>query len=375
MVMKHTKRLGVVLSMVVLVAFGFILGTTVLPGVAGSPVVLLESDPFQTVSTQTLPALTEREQALADIYNRISPSVVAISVSIQRRQGQGLFPFGSGSGFVIDREGHIVTNNHVVDEGDRIEINFFDGTIVEAEVVGVDPDSDLAVLDVDIPPDSLVPVEFADSSLLQIGQSTVALGSPFGQKWTMTTGIISALDRDIQGLEDYSIGGVIQTDAAINPGNSGGPLLDLQGRVIGVNSQIASEARSNSGIGFAVPSNLVERVVDDLIATGQVHYSYLGINSAEITLHQIETFDLPNNLRGVVISRVVEGSPAAQAGLRSATNNSADVITAIEGVSMTSFGSLIGHLSSYTVPGDVVDVTVFRDGQIITLPVTLGARR
>jgi 2-alkenal reductase len=286
-----------------------------------------------------------------------------------------LFPFGSGSGFVIDREGHIVTNNHVVDEGDRIEINFFDGTIVEAEVVGVDPDSDLAVLDVDIPPDSLVPVEFADSSLLQIGQSTVALGSPFGQKWTMTTGIISALDRDIQGLEDYSIGGVIQTDAAINPGNSGGPLLDLQGRVIGVNSQIASEARSNSGIGFAVPSNLVERVVDDLIATGQVHYSYLGSNSAEITLHQIETFDLPNNLRGVVISRVVEGSPAAQAGLRSATNNSADVITAIEGVSMTSFGSLIGHLSSYTVPGDVVDVTVFRDGQIITLPVTLGARR
>ena len=191
----------------------------------------------------------------------------------------------SGTGFVIDTDGHIVTNNHVVDGADLIEVNFHDGTILEGTVVGLDPDSDIAVLKVDRPASELQPVTFGDSDSLFIGETTLAIGSPFGQRWTLTTGIVSALGRTIQGLDQYSVGSVIQTDAAINPGNSGGPLLDLDGEVVGMNSQIASQSRSNAGIAFSIPSNLVKRVAQQLIDNGQVNYSYLGISSGpEISL-------------------------------------------------------------------------------------------
>jgi S1-C subfamily serine protease len=204
---------------------------------------------------------------------------------------------------------------------------------------------------------------------LFIGQTTLAIGSPFGQRWTLTSGIISALERTIQGLQDFRIGGVIQTDAAINPGNSGGPLVNLQGQVIGVNSQIISESRSSAGIGFAIPSKLVQRVVQELIANGRVNYSFMGINGGDVTLAAMEGLGLPNNMRGVLVQDVTSNGPAFFGGLQPG-----DIITDIDGVQMTGFDSLIAYLAGNTSPGQAITLTVWRNGQLFSTTVTLGAR-
>lgn len=337
-------------------------------------------------------AVLQSETVYSGIYNNVSPSVVSINIVARTPnsqffsdQGQQDYTAGTGTGFIIDQQGHIVTNAHVVDGAIRIEVNFRDGSIYRGEVVGIDYDSDLAVVKVDRPADELQPVPLGDSDALFIGQEVVALGSPFNEPWTMTTGIISALDRTIDGLNDYQIGQVIQTDAAINPGNSGGPLLNLQGEVIGVNAQILSQSRSNSGVGFAIPSNLVKRVAADLIANGKVDYSYLGIHGGDVDLALIESLHLPNNARGVVVSSVEPGGPAAAAGLHNAggetqvdglpTYSSADIITAVNGQPITGMASLISYLASQTKPGDIVTMSVVRDGrEAIELPVTLSPR-
>jgi S1-C subfamily serine protease len=328
---------------------------------------------FGTLGTATaINTLTDDEQALADLYDSISPSVVSISIDQQR--GRVFQQVGSGSGFVIDQAGHIVTNNHVVDGADRIVINFLDGTIVEGELIGTDPDSDIAVLQVNVPPQRLVPAQFGDSSQLVIGQQALAIGSPFGQRWTLTEGIISALERTIPGLAQFRVGGVIQTDAAINPGNSGGPLLNLNGEVIGVNTQILSEVRANSGVGFAVPSDLVRRVATELIEAGTVDYSYLGINGDDITLDYMQFYNLPNNLRGVAITGIENGGPADNGGILNRTNQSVDVIVSINGAPITGFDSLISYLAVNTRPGQTVSMRVLRNGQYIDLDVLLGSR-
>jgi 2-alkenal reductase len=369
--MSHLlKRVGYVFMAVILVGLGFGLGTAVIRTHANTlPVAPVVFSPQE----QTAPdPVTENERIFSDIYTRVSPSVVSISVAGEI--GQQEFAAG-GTGFVYDQQGHIVTNNHVVEGADDIEVNFLDGTVVRAAIVGLDPDSDLAVIRVNLPASQLFPVSLGDSNTLFIGETALAIGSPFGQRWTLTTGIISALDRTIQGQTRYSVGSVIQTDAAINPGNSGGPLLNLQGQLIGVNSQILSESRSNSGIGFAIPSNLVSRVVPELIANGEVQYSYLGIEAdTELSLAAIEAFDLPNNLRGVLVTNVRENGPAFQAGIRGLTNRSADIITAIDGVRVDDFSTLISYLSTQTRPGQQVNLTIFRDGRELILPVTLTAR-
>lgn len=306
----------------------------------------------------------------SDIYNRVSPSVVAISVL---SNNNGEIGGGSGTGFVIDTNGHIVTNNHVVAGGERIEVSFFDGTLARANIVGLDPDSDIAVIQVDIPAAQLTPVTFGNSDALLVGEPVLALGSPFGQRWTLTAGIVSALERSIRGLAGFSIGGVIQTDAAINPGNSGGPLLNVSGHVIGVNTQMLSDSRSSSGVGFAVPGNLVQRVANALIQTGRVNYSYIGISGGDVSLALIEALNMPNNMRGVVVSDVVGGGPAANAGLHSAGNavnidgfpvpRSVDVITAVNGTPITGMDGLIAYLARNTQPGQTVRLSVLRDGQ------------
>ena len=385
------RRITLFISGLLLVVFGFVIGTAILPSAADSlPAPVLIPVPLQ----QTLPdlnelGLTPNEQHIATVFNTVSPSVVSINVTTQSPNSSlnSGFGFGSGSGFVISNEGYIVTNNHVVDgaTADGIEVNFVDGTIVRGDVVGVDPDADLAVVRVNLPPERLQPVIFGDSDKLVIGQTTLAVGSPFGQRWTLTSGIVSAIDRTIQGLTQFSIGSVIQTDAAINPGNSGGPLFNLQGEVIGVNSQIVSRSRSNSGVGFAVPSNLVKRVATELIETGSVDYSFLGISGGpDLNLNLIETLNLPNNLRGVVISSVSPNGPAGRAGLRSPGNEvtvrgervpaSADIITAIDGVPISGMNGLVSYLAANTHPGDTVNLTVWRDGQQIVLSVELGQR-
>ncbi len=393
MFLQLLKRAAVLIPAVLLIMLGFAIGTSITPGAAFAPAAqpVLQAQ-TQPVDFTQLP-LNQQEQQLAGLYNRISPSVVSINVVARQSvnspftplpEDEEGFSYGSGSGFLIDQQGHIVTNTHVVDGATSIEVNFFDGTLARGEIIGLDPDSDLAVLKVDLPAEQLQPVGFANSDQLVIGQTTLAIGSPFGQRWTLTTGIISALDRRITGLTNYTIGSVIQTDAAINPGNSGGPLLDLQGRVIGVNSQIISRSRSSSGIGFAIPSNLVQRVVNELLADGRVDYSYMGIGGEEVTLDLIETMNLPNNVRGVVVGRVEPNGPASQAGLRnpgqrvvvngSNIPTSADIITAIDGETITDFSGLVSYLASNTRPGDTVSLTIMRGSEQVVLSLILSTR-
>lgn len=367
---RHTSsRLGMVMA-VMLVLAGFALGTSMMSSFAGvaAPVSQL------TVSNQTS-QLSDTELSLASVYEQVSPSVVAINV--ETRTGAS-----SGSGFVVDKQGHIVTNYHVIEGATNIEVNFLDGTIVRAEITGTDVDSDLAVIQVQLSEDRLYPVTFGISDNLVVGQQVVAIGSPFGQRWTMTAGIVSALDRAITGFSEFRIGGVIQTDAPINPGNSGGPLINLNGEVVGVNSQIYSETRSNAGIGFAVPSDLVSRVAQELIVNGRVEYSYLGISGGDLTLQVAEGLSLANNVRGVMISEVTRNGPAEQAGLRAARElesgfydySTADIITAINGRPLLGFDTLISYLAKYTKPGDTVTLSIIRDGAKMDLSVTLSAR-
>lgn len=374
----HLKK-GVLLVVfaVTFSLLGFFVGTGVYLSTAldttGSAAIIQVAEPGSG------PVLTSQEQTFATIYQRVSPSVVAISVVSDR--GRGGVVSGSGSGFVIDQEGHIVTNYHVVQGATEITVNFLDGTITRAEIIGLDADSDVAVIQVNRPANELQPVEFGNVDDLVVGQTVLAIGSPFGQRWTLTSGIVSALERRISGLSGYAIGSAIQTDTPINPGNSGGPLLNLNGQVVGVNSQIFSESGVNTGVGFAIPSNLVARVADELITTGQVNYSFIGINGSDISLSVIESLNLPNNTQGVVVGTIVAGSPAERSGLRSAmlssTDNglaSADIITAIDGQPINSFNALIAYLARYTAPGDTVTLTVLRDGTSVNLTVTLSAR-
>jgi putative serine protease PepD len=286
---------------------------------------------------------------VSDLYARVSPGVVYIAT------GQG-----SGSGFVVGTDGTIVTNDHVVQGADEVSVRFTEnGDPVPARVVGTDPSTDLAVLDVD---ESKVeggvkPLELGESSDLKPGEPAIAIGSPFGLQGTVTTGIVSALGREIQAPNGFSIAGVIQTDAAINPGNSGGPLLDRDGRVIGVNSQIATNGGgSNSGVGFAVPIDTVKSVVPQLKDDGRIDRAFLGVSSSEAAP------------RDGALVQEVNGEPAQQAGLRPG-----DVILSFDGRTIASPSDL-GEAVLTRKPGDTVEVVVQRDGNRETLKVTLGTR-
>lgn len=333
---------------------------------------------FAPLATQALGEVSHPNDIFTRVYDQASPSVVAIGVTTEQAGG-------SGSGFVIDAQGHIVTNAHVVDQATEIIVNFLDGTITRAELIGADLASDIAVIKVDLPADQLQPIPFGNSDDLIIGQTVLAIGSPFGQRWTLTSGIISALDRTIQGLTQFSVGGVIQTDASINPGNSGGPLINLNGEVIGVNSQIISESRSSSGIGFSIPANLTYRVAQKLIETGEVDYSYIGIAGGDVTLNIMELLELPNDFQGVVVSDIVEDGPADGSNLQkmaeTRTNNGdlidirADIIIGIDGTPITGMNDLITYLAQNTQPDQTVTLNVSRNGvDELQIPITLGKR-
>jgi len=380
---KRLLALGVV---GMIAATAFVAGTMVISTQASSvraPQAVVQLATAQPTYT------TQNEIILANLYNNVAPSVVSIYVSFDNGEfnpqtGEGGSGGATGTGFVIDQSGRIVTNNHVVDNADQIEVNFYDGRITAAHIIGLDPDSDIAVIQVqNVPAEALIPLTFGNSDNLYVGQEVVAVGSPFNQPWTMTTGIVSALDRAIQGLTQFSVGSVIQTDAAINPGNSGGPLLNLQGEVIGVNSQIMSDSGSNSGIGFAIPSNLVSRVSQQLISSGEATYSYLGISGMGMSLSIMDALDIPNTTRGVLVLDVQPQSPAALAGLQNPVVEGsrqaqdltqADIITAINGTPVTGMPSLISYLAYYTQPGQTINFTVLRGGQLFDLPVTLTER-
>jgi len=357
------------------------------------------STALQDADTGSL--LAAYEGALENVYTQVNPSVVNIRV-VQRQSipslDQGQFPFdfntpqysqGLGSGFVWDSEGHIVTNNHVVEGADKIEVTFADGTILPATLVGADSYSDLAVIKVEGAPDLLHPVQLADSKQVKVGEMAIAIGNPYGLEGTMTVGIISALGRTLPAGSStlasvYSIPNIIQTDAPINPGNSGGVLVDEQGRVVGVTTAIESTTNSNSGIGFVVPSAIVSKVVPSLIQTGKYEHPYLGISGTSLIPDIAAAMDLKEGQRGVLVVTVVEDGPAAEAGLRPSQDTTTidgqeipiggDVITAINSQTLNKMDDLIAYLNDETEVGQSVNLTVLRDGTEIEVEVTLAAR-
>ena len=298
-----------------------------------------------------------------------------------------LLPFSNGSGFVWDADGHIVTNNHVVEGAEQVQVTFSDGTQSIAEVVGTDADSDLAVVKIDPIGYNLVPVQRGNQESLRVGMRVAAIGNPFGLEGTLTSGIISAMGRSIPGTRQFSIADVIQTDAAINPGNSGGPLMNEAGEVIGVNAQIRSDVRANSGVGFAIPIRVVDRVVPALIADGGYTHSYIGVEGRTFSPICAEDLGLAPELRGAMILRVLARTPAARAGLQGGDTEidtrfmgicpsitGGDLIMAIDGQVVTSFDDVLVYLQRVTSPGDMVTMTILRDGEEFDIDVTLGAR-
>jgi S1-C subfamily serine protease len=359
--------------------------TQTLPQVTSSPFVLpTENDP---VSSYPVVELVNQQDQLVKLYKEVNPGVVAIRVLSE--EGSSL-----GSGFVIDKEGHILTNFHVVQGATELEIDFPSGYKTRGTILGTDPDSDIAIIKVDGSQDELVPLKFGDSDSLEVGQIVVAIGNPRGYESSMTTGIISSLGRTMQSLHEapgggsFTAGDIIQTDAAINPGNSGGPLLNLNGEVIGVNVAIETTTFDlsgqpvNSGIGFAISINIIKRVVSSLIAEGSYDYPYMGIRSvSELNLFQQETLGLSRST-GVYILEVTPGSPADAAGLIAGsqpTDNptlyaGGDMIIAIDGVEVRDFNEMITYLIAHKSPGDTVVMTVLRGDREIELELTLEKR-
>lgn len=343
----------------------------------------LLQEPVATLSPLDLSVGVEQERLVA-LYARVNPGVV----SIQTVTGQGN---AQGSGFVYDGLGHIVTNFHVVDGATMLEVDFPSGYKTRGEVVATDLDSDLAVIKVEVPAQELFPLPLGDSNSLQVGESVVAIGNPFGLDSTMTLGIVSAKGRTLTSLREspegglFSAGDLIQTDAAINPGNSGGPLLNLRGEVVGVNRAIQTNSAfesGNVGVGFAVSINIVKRVVPVLLANGTYDYPYLGISSRDdLSLTEIEGLSLPNRA-GAYVVNVVPGSPADEAGLIGGTtptnlpglNAGGDLIVAIDGRPVRVFGELLSYLMTEKSPGDRVVLDILRDGEQKEVTVTLSKR-
>ncbi len=367
------------------------------------------------IPEQLIAQADAEELLLENLYERINPSVVNILVTLagegfehppvsgEENQKPGVLPTpppeqfspffspqGQGSGFVISKEGYIVTNNHVVENAVSVLVTFYDGTRLEAEIIGVDPDSDLAIIKVDAPPESLLPVTWGNSELVKVGQRAIAIGNPFGLEGTLTTGIISALGRSLPALNRFRIPEIIQTDAAVNPGNSGGPLLNSDGEVIGVISaivprQVGMGERSFLGVGFAIPSNLAQKVTPSLIDSGHFAHPWVGISGNTVTPKIAETMGLEADTHGALVISVLPGSPASKAKLRGGDQELAlpeggivqiggDVIVGVEDEEVKTFDDLISFLSRRGKVGDVITLKIIRNGEPMAVELTLEAR-
>lgn len=362
------------------------------------PAIKVNSPSEVTSATQTVappaavvinpaPEVLASEETLVQLYTLVNPGVVSIRTLTATGGAQG-------SGFVYDSEGHIITNYHVVEGADQLEVAFSSGLKVRGKVIGTDLDSDLAVIKVDAPASELHPLALGDSDQVKVGQTVVAIGNPFGLSGTMTVGIVSAKGRTLDSMRDsgngrpFSAGDIIQTVAAINPGNSGGPLINLRGEVIAINRAIRTNNStlggepSNSGVGFSISINIAKRVVPALIKDGKYDYPYLGISSMDdITLMAAEALGLPQT-SGAYVTQVVKDGPADKAGIRAGTiptdisglNKGGDLIIAIDGRPIRNFGELLSYLITQKGPGDQVVLTVLRDNKQQEVTVTLGKR-
>jgi len=376
------KRVFLVLS--VLIFASLACRTTALPTL--SQPTQAPNNPVNPVVPPILPDTvnpSESESRLVALYAQVVPGVVSINTGTSM-----------GSGFVFDADGHVITNQHVVDGASEVEVAFTSGYKAYGTVIGSDVDADIAVVKVDAPAEQIYPLAIGDSSQLQVGQSVVAIGNPFGLNGTMTVGIVSGLGRTQIAHASpeggfFSTADIIQTDAAINPGNSGGPLFNMDGEVVGVNQSIRTENVNeltgnavNSGVGFSISINLAKRVAEGLIRDGSYEYPYLGISSrSDLTLAEIEALGL-NTYTGAYVATVTEGGPADQAGIQggdtptslSSVNAGGDVITAIDGLQVANFDQLLSYLIANKSPGETVVLTVLRGGQTLEIPVTLGER-
>ena len=333
-----------------------------------------------------LQLLKAKESQLNTIYSTSLPSIVHIKV---RQTGSGFFQnqerTGEGSGFVWDTEGHIVTNYHVVASASIVDVEFADGAQYPASVIGLDPNSDLAILKVNSNGKILTPLNLGDSTNVKVGNHTIVIGSPFGQEFSMSSGIVSAIKRTVPSQNTvFSIPNVIQTDAAINPGNSGGPLMDIDGNVIGINSQIMSRSGGNAGIGFAIPINSVKKIIPTLIRGEKFEYPYIGITAMDLNSNLKNVLEIDSNVDGVMVIDVVKDSPADLGGLLGYTgtvsdNNNTypsggDILTAINTVPIKSMSDLLTLLFSNYSPGDSVTFTILRDSNSLDLDITLIPR-
>jgi serine protease Do len=362
-------------------------------------------------SLQIDSSMSQDQEALAALYEQVAPSVVSIQVTSGANTSTRGFQFpdipgfpglpnlpggeaplqrSEGSGFIYDNEGHIVTNNHVVEGAQEVNVVFYNGRWAPAEVVATDPQADLAVLKV-TPPSNFDwrPLRLAQPESVKVGYTVIAMGNPFGLENTMTVGIISAMGRGLPvgqlGQSTYTLPDVIQTDAAINPGNSGGPLLNLAGEVIGVNFAIESVTRSNSGVGFTIPVSIVSRIVPALITDGKYDYAYLGLSGVSIGPDVAKQLDLTNDVYGVYVGSVVANGPSEAAGVRGGDNSvstgsrsnlqpGGDIITAIDDQPVVRFEDLVSYLVTKAAPGQTVTLTLLRNGEEMKVDVVLGTR-
>jgi putative serine protease PepD len=376
---------------------GLVLAALVGGGVGAATIAALGDDGSTGTTTIVQPAaassssktssqVAESAESVADIAKSSLPSVVDITVTTSGGSSQQGAPFGDqsaraeGSGWVYDDSNHVITNQHVVDGATSIKVTTSDGSSYDATVVGTDPSTDLAVIKVNAPAGKLQPLELGDSDALVVGDGVVAIGSPFGLEGTVTTGIVSALHREMQSPNGFTINDSIQTDAAINHGNSGGPLIDLSGRVIGVNAQIESDGGGSDGVGFAIPASTIRTVVPELISSGKVAHAYLGVQIQTIGTDVAKQLGEP---AGAAVAKVTAGGPAAAAGLKAGPSTKTvdgvpyptggDVVTEFDGKAVTSSTDLQLAVDAHK-PGDKVEMTVVNGGQTRTVTVTLGTR-
>ncbi len=387
------RRQGLRSPFVAAVIGGFVVGALGWIAIAAGWIEGEGSGSAFPISSPATPTTVEESSgkplSVGQIYERGAPGVAFVEAS---RGSAVQTPFGpspeggaaTGSGFVIDEQGHILTNAHVVTGAESVRVSLGeDGNAVDAEVVGEDLSTDVALLEVDPAEADLQPFELADSSALKVGDPIVAIGNPFGLERTVTTGIVSALQREISAPNDFTISDVIQHDAAINPGNSGGPLLDVQGRVIGINSQIQTAGGGGSvGVGFAVPVNTAKNVVEQLLGGGDVRHAFLGVSGADLNAEIADALNLDLD-RGALIQTVTDGGPADEAGLQAGDTQvsvggqeitgGGDVIVAVDGVEVDGMADVVAAVNREQ-PGDEVTLDVIRDGERVELTVELGDR-
>jgi len=362
---------------VILLVFAFVMIPP--PSISPPEIIVSNGHGPSTVGEET-PLSLGKDLSLIQIFERAETGVVRVNI---QRSEEVVSTNGVGSGFVFDKNGHVITNAHVVENSDKVVVTFLDGRSYNAEVIGIDPATDISVIRVDADSSLLKPLLIGDSSNLKVGMQVAAIGNPFGLSGSMTSGIVSALGRLLPQESGFSIPDVIQTDAAINPGNSGGPLLNSRGEVVGINTAIQSATGEFTGVGFAIPSNTIAKIVPKLISEGTYHHPWVGIAGRDINPDLAKVLHL-TDARGFLIVNVVEGSPADKAGLKGSSETKeidgieyligGDVVLSVDGNVVRKIDDILIHLQRYKSVGDEMVLEILRDGRVTNIVVKLDER-